>query len=121
MKHKFLSLFIAIVAMTILYSPTFASVTINGIAYELNGKTATVVSVGNYRGTIVIPASVTYNSVSYSVTSIGERAFFECTGLTSVTIGNSVTSIGDRDFMECSGLTSVSVHVSGCCVVGHFY
>ena len=43
MKHKFLSLFIAIVAMTILYSPTFASVTINGIAYELNGATATVV------------------------------------------------------------------------------
>ena len=109
MKHKFLSLFIAIVAMTILYSPTFASVTINGIAYELNGKTATVVSGGNYTGTIVIPASVTYASVTYSVTSIGDYAFDDCIGLTSVTIPNSVTSIGDYAFYGCSSLTSVTI------------
>jgi len=59
MKHKFLSLFIAIVAMAILYSPTFASVTINGIAYELNGTKATVVRGGNYTGTIVISINFT--------------------------------------------------------------
>ena len=98
MKHKFLSLFIAIVAMTILYSPTFASVTINGIAYELKGTTATVVSGGDYTGTIVIPASVTYSGTTYRVTSIGDGAFFDCTGLTSVTIPNSVTSIGGSAF-----------------------
>ena len=109
MKHKFLSLFIAIVAMTILYSPTFASVTINGIAYELNGKTATVVSGGNYTGTIVIPSSVTYKSVTYSVTSIGNSAFRGCSGLTSVTIGNNVTSIGSYAFAYCSGLTTVTI------------
>ena len=109
MKHKFLSLFIAVVAMTILYSPTFASVTINGIAYELNGTTATVVSAGNYTGTVVIPASVTYNSVKYSVTSIGEYAFWHCTGLTSITIPNSVTSIGSNAFSGCSGLTSIEI------------
>ncbi len=109
MKHKFLSLFIAVVAMTILYSPTFASVTINGIAYELNGKTATVVSGGNYTGTIVIPSSVTYKSVTYSVTSIGNSAFRGCSGLTSVTIPNSVTSIGSWAFYYCSGLTSVTI------------
>ena len=107
MKHKFLSLFIATVAMTILNSPTFASVTINGIAYELNGTTATVVSGGNYTGTIVIPSSVEYNSATYSVTSIGYSAFYGCSGLTSVTIPNSVTSIGEWAFGGCSGLTSV--------------
>ena len=115
MKHKFLSLFIAIVAMTILYSPTFASVTINGIAYELNGATATVVSGGNYTGTIVIPASVTYASVpyappvTYTVTSIGNWAFYNCSSLTSVTIPNSVTSIGEGAFYGCTGLTSVTI------------
>ena len=44
-----------------------------------------------------------------SVISIGEQAFAYCTGLTSVTIGNSVTSIGVSAFNECSGLTSVTI------------
>ena len=44
-----------------------------------------------------------------SVTSIGGRAFEQCSGLTSVTIPNSVTSIGSRAFFYCSGLTSVHI------------
>ena len=44
-----------------------------------------------------------------SVTSIGEWAFANCSGLTSVTIPNSVTSIGDGAFDSCSGLTSVTI------------
>ena len=59
--------------------------------------------------TAIIPASVEYNSVTYSVTSIGFQAFYECTGLTSVTIPNSVTSIGNMAFQGCSGLTSVTI------------
>ena len=43
------------------------------------------------------------------MTSIGNYAFEECTGLTSVTIPNSVTSIGDLAFSECSGLTFVTI------------
>ena len=56
-----------------------------------------------------IPDSVTYNSVTYSVTSIGEGAFRNCDSLTSVTIPNSVTSIGYGAFWNCSGLTSVTI------------
>ena len=44
-----------------------------------------------------------------SVTSIGEEAFSVCTGLTSITIPNSVTSIGGSAFWGCSGLTSVEI------------
>ncbi len=44
-----------------------------------------------------------------SVTSIGEGAFQKCNGLTSVTIGNGVESIGESVFCECTGLTSISV------------
>ena len=44
-----------------------------------------------------------------SVTSIGEAAFRDCSGLTSVTIGNSVTSIGSYAFYGCSGLTSITI------------
>ena len=44
-----------------------------------------------------------------SVTSIGDYAFSECTGLTSVVIPGSVTSIGDYAFYCCSSLTSVVI------------
>ena len=43
------------------------------------------------------------------VTSIGSDAFDGCSGLTSVTIGNRVTSIGNTAFSYCTGLTSVTI------------
>ena len=44
-----------------------------------------------------------------SVTSVGYHAFYNCTGLTSITIPNSVTSIGSSAFRGCSGLTSITI------------
>ncbi len=44
-----------------------------------------------------------------SVTSIGYRAFDDCTGLTSITIPNSITSIGSSAFRYCTGLTSITI------------
>ena len=66
-------------------------------------------SYDEYSGDIIIPSTVTYSRKEYSVTSIGERAFASCTGLTSVTIPNSVTSIGSGAFWICPGLTSVTI------------
>ena len=66
-------------------------------------------------GDIIIPDSVT---------SIGERAFDGCGGLTSITIPDSVTSIGDRAFDGCTGLTAIVVeegnpvyHSAGNCLI----
>ena len=48
-------------------------------------------------------------TIPNSVTSIGWCAFYNCSGLTSVTIPNSVTSIGWCAFYNCGGLTSVTI------------
>ena len=68
------------------------------------------INYNNYvSGDVVIPSSVTNNGTTYSVTSIGDYAFYLCIGLTSVTIPNSVTSIADYAFEGCSSLTSVTI------------
>ena len=76
-----------------------------GVYYNLNSKD-NVAEVTNspynkYRGNITIPSSISVNEIEYSVTSIGEKAFYDCSGLTSVTIPNSVTSIGSSAFNRC--------------------
>ena len=91
-------------------------VEIDGIYYNLiskgntHGAEVTYKPFGeHYYGSIVIPSVVTYNGEEYSVTSIGDGTFANCSGLTSVTIPNSVTSIGDSAFGDCTGLTSVTI------------
>ncbi len=47
--------------------------------------------------------------IEEGVTSIGEDAFFACSGLASITIPNSVTSIEDYAFYNCSSLASITI------------
>jgi hypothetical protein len=61
-----------------------------------------------YTGDVVIPSSVYYSAKTYSVTSIGEIAFADCSSLTSVTIPNSVTTIGSVAFSYCSSITEIT-------------
>ena len=93
---------------------------VDGIYYIINGNEATVTFRGTsyyeysneYSGSVTIPSSVTYNGTIYSVTSIGVLAFYNCSGLTSVTIPNPVTEIGYSAFSGCRGLTSVTIPTS---------
>ena len=84
---------------------------VDGIYYKVDENNTASVIKGNrtYSGDIVIPAYVNYDGKTYNVTSIGEYAFQNCRGLTSVTIPNSVASIGRSAFESCSGLTSLLI------------
>ena len=60
-------------------------------------------------GDLVIPATVTFNDVTYNVIRIRSYAFCDCSDLTSVIIPSSVTTIGSNAFSDCSSLTSVTI------------
>ena len=62
-----------------------------------------------YSGEVTIPESVSYGGKTYSVTSIGYSAFYDCSGMTAVTIPKSVTSIESEAFLFCTGLTSITI------------
>ncbi len=84
-----------------------------GLRYTvLNESTNTVACSGcsnSYAGRIVIPKKVNNEGITYTVVQIGAEAFYDCTGLTSITIPNSVTTIGGYAFVNCSSLTSISI------------
>ena len=109
MKIKVIFLYIG---LFVFLSNAFAqTVEIDGIAYNLSSDlTASVTSKNpDYSGDITIPSTVTYNGINYSVSSIGDSAFYFCYSLTSITIPNSVTLIGDRAFSWCRSLTSITI------------
>ena len=60
-------------------------------------------------GAITIPSSVTYETVTYTVTSIANSGFYMNEDITEVTIPNTVTSIGEDAFVSCSKLTTITL------------
>lgn len=63
-----------------------ASVTCVGSISWGNGGTTFVYAYSNYTGDVIIPDTIVYGMQKYCVTSIGEGAFFNCSGIESVEI-----------------------------------
>ena len=81
-----------------------------GLIYYVTVKDQELSVVGSENsGNIIIPSSVIYNGNTYSVTSIGDYAFYNCSSLTSIQIPNRVTSIGVSAFSNCESLTSIVI------------
>ncbi len=72
---------------------------VDGVLYNKD-KTGLISFPAGKAGDFIIPDGVT---------SIGNKAFYVCKGLTSVTIGNGVTNIGIGAFWGCTGLTSITI------------
>ena len=118
-RLKFHRAIVAIVMMLIGWLPSLAhDFEVDGVFYnKTSGNTVAVTYKGKtygsysneYAGDVVIPSSVNYNGTTYSVTSIGNYAFFHCSSLTNIEIPNSVTIIRDSAFSSCESLTSIEI------------
>ncbi len=63
----------------------------------------------SYSGEIVIPQEVTYEGNTYTVTSIGDYAFYYGTAINSIELPTSITSIGSYAFYYCNVITSIDI------------
>ena len=117
LKGRLGGVLFALLATTSLWAHDFA---VNGIYYNILTDKTNEVSVthrgssydsysNEYTDSVTIPSTVSYNGLTYSVTSIGGHAFAYCFGLTSVTIPNSAVTIEGYAFEDCSGLTSITI------------
>ncbi len=112
MKHTLLALFALLGGLTASAYDFMA----DNIAYNLNsdGNSVTVTYTkygNNYPGvpSIVVPQSVFHNGKQYTVTAIGEYAFYECEALMTLSIPISVKTVDDYAAFGCELLSSLSI------------
>ena len=96
------------------------SFTIDDIQYTIDKNDSTAVSVTgttgygdiNNKKDLVLPETVEYNGVTYTVTSIGKGAFAGKNGLNSIVIPNTVVLIAESAFASNWGLASIEIPAS---------
>ena len=120
MKHNYLKHMFT--ALLLLYA-TVASAhdfEAGGIYYNILSDTDRTVEVTfkgssyseyseEYTGCVVVPSVVTYGGTSYSITGIGENAFYGCNTLKGIIIGNNITSIKKKAFYYCYNLKDIKI------------
>ena len=112
MKQMIQKLLILVVGLSVGINAFAYDFEVDGIYYDIISSTDVAVTSekeNSYSGNVVIPEQVTYGDNTYSVTSIGDFAFDQCSALTSVSIPDSVTFIGNYAFRDCDALTSVTI------------
>lgn len=114
-KHPQASMKKMLFTMLILF-PTIANaydVLIDGIYYNVSSETkqAEVTFSGyssiKYKGNITIPNTIVFENDVYSVTAIGEKAFYDNSQLNNVVFPNGIVSIGDDAFYQCRALDNL--------------
>ncbi len=123
-----LSAILVLSVFCVLGGESVLALTSEGYTYSVSGNTATITKYSGPLTNVIIPSSID----GYSVTNIGEKAFFgrtalysieipdsvitiggyafySCVCLKSVTLGNSVTKIDKFAFSDCSRLTSMTI------------
>ncbi len=107
MKRILLIISIILCSNLVLAQNTFV---VGDITYKpTTGNNVKVRSCNQSATNVVIPETVTNNSITYNVTCIGEDAFYWCTNLVSVELPNTITSIESYAFYYATALTSLVI------------
>ena len=110
MKKK-LTLIFTLLTISFSFAQTFNA---NGINYSVISSTTNVKvsSNGSFVGAANIPSTVTDGTTTFTVTGIDSFAFYNCAGLTSVSLPSSITTIDTRAFSDCANLNSINIPTS---------
>lgn len=122
MKHNLRSMTLLSLSLVAATASAYDFV-VDGIYYNIlsentvavtNDKDASKLNTASrtYSGTLTIPASVTSNNVTYSVTEVGDYAFYDCYTLKKLTLPEGIASIGESAFDYCSQLTDIDFPTS---------
>ena len=76
--------------------------------FYTESHTAEVVGYEMVTGSAVIPEQILWADIYYTVTGIGEDAFWNCTDLTSIAMPDLLERIGDFAFGGCINLTNIT-------------
>lgn len=111
MKSRFLTLVLLLVVASATTLVSASDFVVDGLCYAINadGESVTLSGYEEDPSQLIIPAEVTASGVTYTVTAIGEKAFYCCRTLTSVVIPNTVTTISNFALHACTGLTSLTI------------
>ncbi len=86
--------------------------TIDGIRYALMDDKAEVYFQSGSSASVEIPSTITYKGVTYSVFTIRDNAFLNCTSLESIKLPDSIENIGESAFLGCTHLSSIEIPAS---------
>lgn len=88
--------------------------TVDGVYYNITGDNTVAVtsktsSSGGYSGEVIVPPTVTNGGVTYTVTAVGDKAFYSCSNVTAVSLPGTITSIGENAFYRCTKMADVNI------------
>jgi len=90
------------------------------VTYPYNNTTDPYYGYTKPEGDLIIPETIEYEGITYTVVSIGFNAFFACDGITSVELPNTIRRIEAEAFMDCIGLSSSFVIPDQCTFIGGY-
>lgn len=108
------NLFLALLAFFVNLPIMAYDFVVDSVAYNITSADALTVEVtagdnnGFYHDDVVIPSTVTYGGVVYTVTAIGENAFYR-SPMTSISLPNTLRTIGGYNFYYCNQLKSLTI------------